>query len=227
MAAERLPTLLSSESHLGDGNPRPRSSSVIDRGSEQVITELETSDEGHRLSMAETHRAIDQLDAEIELLSIADDILDHDHDSALLRMSGLPHLGPPSLPIQESLDGAPLTRPGARFVDQLPDIDLNDFPNDTSCNICMDPFGSTNDPESPVQLPCGHVMGRSCISKWLETSNSCPICRRVLFEQEAWGSPLTETEISEVLEMARALLLETSRLGTLTRLSGLLETTRL
>ena len=75
-------------------------------------------------------------------------------------------------------------RAGENFLDQLPDISLDDIPNATDCNICMEPFGSTEDPESPVQLPCGHVMGRKCISRWLETSNSCPLCRRVLFGQE-------------------------------------------
>ena len=74
---------------------------------------------------------------------------------------------------------------GANFLNQLPDIGLGDIPNVTSCNICMESFGSTEDPESesPVQIPCGHVMGRKCISRWLETSNSCPMCRHVLFEQ--------------------------------------------
>ena len=75
-------------------------------------------------------------------------------------------------------------RAGENFLDQLPDISLDDIPNATDCNICMEPFGSTEDPESPVQLPCGHVMGRKCISRWLETSNSCPLCRHVLFGQE-------------------------------------------
>ena len=74
-------------------------------------------------------------------------------------------------------------RAGEIFLDQLPDISLDDIPNATDCNICMEPFGSTEDPESPVQLPCGHVMGRKCISRWLETSNSCPLCRHVLFGQ--------------------------------------------
>ena len=78
---------------------------------------------------------------------------------------------------------APVMQAGANFLDQLPDISLDDIPNATGCNICMEPFGSTEDPESPVQLPCGHVMGRKCISRWLETSNSCPLCRHVLFEQ--------------------------------------------
>ena len=57
---------------------------------------------------------------------------------------------------------------------------LQDFPGETSCSICKEPFNS----ESPLQLPCGHVMGRKCISRWFETSNTCPLCRTVIFQQE-------------------------------------------
>ena len=94
-------------------------------------------------------------------------------------------LGPPSLPIENSQDEnipAPIATVGTKFVDQLPGIDPKDFPNETSCHICMEPFDSTEAPESPVQLPCSHVMGRRCISKWLDSNNNCPLCRRVLFD---------------------------------------------
>ena len=70
------------------------------------------------------------------------------------------------------------------FLDQLPDISTKDLPNDTVCHICMDEFGSTEDPEPPVKLPCGHVIGRKCISRWLKTKNSCPLCRRVVLPQD-------------------------------------------
>ena len=83
----------------------------------------------------------------------------------------------------DPLNDAAQARVMQNLLDQLPDISLDDIPNATDCNICMEPFGSTEDPESPVQLPCGHVMGRKCISRWLETSNSCPLCRHVLFRQ--------------------------------------------
>ena len=71
-----------------------------------------------------------------------------------------------------------------RFLDQLPEISTKDLPNDTVCHICMDEFGSTEDPEPPVKLPCGHVIGRNCISRCLKTKNSCPLCRRVVLPQD-------------------------------------------
>ena len=88
-------------------------------------------------------------------------------------------------------------REGQNFVDQLPDMSLNDLPNDNTCSICMNRFRSREDPEPPVRLPCGHVMGRKCISRWLESENSCPLCRRVLFEQ---GNPLQGVPVAEVLD---------------------------
>lgn len=29
----------------------------------------------------------------------------------------------------------------------------------------------------PLQMPCGHVFGRSCLSHWLKENTSCPLCR--------------------------------------------------
>ena len=30
---------------------------------------------------------------------------------------------------------------------------------------------------TPVQLRCGHTFGRVCITEWLMSENSCPMCR--------------------------------------------------
>ena len=187
---------------------RPRSLSIIDREIEQVRSDLERDSAVHRLQMAEINRTIDMLDAEIQSLSTAGQDFDRYHHSLRLSMPGPLDLGPPSLPIDDSVDGdvpAPLTPAGTRFVKQLPDLSLDDVPNEISCNICMESFGSTENPEPPVRLPCGHVMGRNCISQWLTTSNSCPLCRRVLFQHDDFGSPLTETELRNFLSSAAPL----------------------
>ena len=80
---------------------------------------------------------------------------------------------------------SPLTEAARTFLDQLPDMSLNDLQSEARCDICFETFGRTEDPESPTRLPCGHVLGKSCISQWVETSNSCPLCRHVLFAQES------------------------------------------
>lgn len=30
---------------------------------------------------------------------------------------------------------------------------------------------------TPLQMPCGHVFGQSCLSHWLKENTSCPLCR--------------------------------------------------
>ncbi|GME27067.1 uncharacterized protein HO173_012361 [Neofusicoccum parvum] len=67
----------------------------------------------------------------------------------------------------------------------------------TICDICQDRFGGLSaedirrispdeaanidgDPHvcaRPSKLACGHVFGRECLKRWLDTSNTCPICR--------------------------------------------------
>ena len=52
------------------------------------------------------------------------------------------------------------------------------------CTVCQDPFLSENAPEIPVRLPCGHIMGLSCLLQWLSPlsterrRDTCPLCRR-------------------------------------------------
>lgn len=81
---------------------------------------------------------------------------------------------------------------------------------DRSCSICRVNYGSASkaerfdgaqranriqaskkdlDIDYPVGLPCGHIFGLQCLRIWLSSAadrggngNSCPCCRRVLFE---------------------------------------------
>jgi len=45
------------------------------------------------------------------------------------------------------------------------------------CAICMVQVSSN---EQMIALPCGHGFHHSCISRWVRTCSSCPICRRDL-----------------------------------------------
>jgi hypothetical protein len=44
------------------------------------------------------------------------------------------------------------------------------------CSVCLN---KTNDLNS-VKLNCGHIFHKSCISKWIKTKNTCPLCRTVI-----------------------------------------------
>jgi hypothetical protein len=43
------------------------------------------------------------------------------------------------------------------------------------CMICQE--DNTENDDSHTTLPCGHTCHSNCISKWIERSNSCPMCR--------------------------------------------------
>ncbi|KAK7205828.1 hypothetical protein BZA70DRAFT_277153 [Myxozyma melibiosi] len=40
------------------------------------------------------------------------------------------------------------------------------------------------DDHAPLQMPCGHIFGRSCLKEWLASSTTCPLCRTAI-EAEA------------------------------------------
>ena len=42
------------------------------------------------------------------------------------------------------------------------------------CIIC---FNEINKEDDIIILPCKHFYHKECISKWFETSKTCPICR--------------------------------------------------
>ena len=77
------------------------------------------------------------------------------------------------------------------FLQSLPPLSLTDLPHDTKdCPICMEPYLAAQHNESPVRLPCTHVMGKDCLQSWLNSStlnrnnNTCPMCRAVLFKRD-------------------------------------------
>ena len=54
------------------------------------------------------------------------------------------------------------------------------------CSICLENFEIGN--ENVVKLQCEHKFDRDCITQWLKTSNSCPLCRKVMKEEEIENS---------------------------------------
>ena len=66
----------------------------------------------------------------------------------------------------------------------VPDTSLIN-PEDRHCTICQEPFQnpgritrSQSRRELAVRLPCNHVFGNECITRWLEEQDTCPYCRR-------------------------------------------------
>lgn len=78
------------------------------------------------------------------------------------------------------------------FIARLPRVEVKDLPSDQhECNICMATFprqeptnmASSRDWDTPLRLPCLHVMGKNCLTTWLAKANTCPICRAKLFDK--------------------------------------------
>ena len=73
----------------------------------------------------------------------------------------------------------------------------SDLQNTAECHICNEPFLTGCDPERPVILLCGHIMGEGCILKWMSplsrngSQNSCRLCRKPLLDLRALEVPTT------------------------------------
>ncbi|ABN67523.2 predicted protein [Scheffersomyces stipitis CBS 6054] len=64
---------------------------------------------------------------------------------------------------------------------------------DNLCIICREDMNSVEDYETnfkkslparrrPKALPCGHILHMGCLKEWLERSDSCPLCRKKVFD---------------------------------------------
>ena len=45
------------------------------------------------------------------------------------------------------------------------------------CSVCYDKYSNTN---KACKLLCKHIFHKTCILKWLETSKTCPLCRKIV-----------------------------------------------
>ncbi|XP_059654496.1 putative RING-H2 finger protein ATL49 [Cornus florida] len=74
--------------------------------------------------------------------------------------------------IQESVDdyvGLKLVPATQSSIDALEKITFY-----RSCAICLEEF---SDEQSLTRMPCSHLFHGDCITRWLHTSHSCPLCR--------------------------------------------------
>jgi hypothetical protein len=85
------------------------------------------------------------------------------------------------------------------------------------CHICTHPLDVTptstatsytlahttahlRQPHAAVRIiACSHMHGAQCLTAWLEVSNTCPTCKRLLFEQSA-RSEITNADVHAVVE---------------------------
>ena len=84
-----------------------------------------------------------------------------------------------------------VTPNAAKYLSELQPIAVKDLPQDSRiCAICKEPYNSDKYPEQACKVgPCGHVLGRTCLSTWVMPAGSrpnktCPLCRAALFEDD-------------------------------------------
>ncbi|KAH6633263.1 hypothetical protein C7974DRAFT_168430 [Boeremia exigua] len=72
------------------------------------------------------------------------------------------------------------------------------------CYICKDPLHVNIDTvpsdahHTAVRIGvCGHIHGQVCLAAWLNTGNSCPTCKRMLFE--ASGRTISQKDLNDVV----------------------------
>lgn len=95
------------------------------------------------------------------------------------------------------------------FLESLPALSLADLPEDNmECPICTEAYRVSQDGDLPVKLSCSHIIGKDCLSKWLNSSvrnannNACPKCRTVLFTRHR---PVSEPRVPTVQEILASL----------------------
>lgn len=58
--------------------------------------------------------------------------------------------------------------------------------NNTGPKYLSDYDGTFN--HSPIEMPCGHVFGKSCLSEWLKEHKTCPLCRSAVESERTESS---------------------------------------
>ena len=74
---------------------------------------------------------------------------------------------------QENTNNTPVSQ---TFIDKL---EIKKISNelDLTCSICCEKMIQNDE---FIELECDHSFHNSCLKKWLEIDNTCPICRKIL-----------------------------------------------
>jgi E3 ubiquitin-protein ligase RNF115/126 len=92
--------------------------------------------------------------------------------------------------LQQSENGGQRSRAASKtFTAKLPRVRMEPAKDDASrgahdCAVCKENFAPGVE---VVRLPCEHFYHEACIMPWLESHNSCPVCRHELPIEEDDG----------------------------------------
>ncbi|XP_058751850.1 uncharacterized protein LOC131624944 [Vicia villosa] len=71
----------------------------------------------------------------------------------------------------------PASKEAIKTMKTTCDLNVTKLRDILCCTICMDEFDHIHDTSKVCTMPCNHVFHEQCIVKWLQTSNTCPLCR--------------------------------------------------
>ncbi|CCF55959.1 hypothetical protein KAFR_0A05240 [Kazachstania africana CBS 2517] len=113
---------------------------------------------------------------------------------------------------QDSISLWKIYKNNKQLDDKLPTLSVNDVENDNDniCIVCMDDLvpslhgkeavemtqadiDSISKSKRPKKLPCGHMLHLSCLKNWMERSQTCPICRLPVFDENGNVKPFLHT----------------------------------
>lgn len=100
---------------------------------------------------------------------------------------------------------------------ELPTILLNELNlmDDKICIICMDELNiyesnySNFTKRKPKMLPCGHVFHMNCLKNWMERSQTCPMCRLPVFDDNGNVLPQKKRQTQTTTQSTTNILNET------------------
>ncbi|GIY10990.1 e3 ubiquitin-protein ligase RFWD3 [Caerostris darwini] len=73
-----------------------------------------------------------------------------------------------------------------------------------TCTICFEPWTNSNE-HRLVSLRCGHLFGRSCITRWLKGQARCPQCNARARKSEIRNIYAKSVKVIDTLERDKAL----------------------
>ncbi|KAH0678095.1 hypothetical protein KY284_019180 [Solanum tuberosum] len=78
------------------------------------------------------------------------------------------------LALEESSSVVGMVPASKSSIELLETIETDERNNNDDCLVCLDEIGEET---QVLRLPCSHMFHADCVTKWLENSHYCPLCR--------------------------------------------------
>lgn len=71
----------------------------------------------------------------------------------------------------------------------------------SQCPVCLMEFEECPECDQTLTMPCGHVFHEQCLTKWLRSHNTCPVCRHTI---EPTSVPRPPPSLARMIQSWRA-----------------------